>query len=441
MPRRPRLRPLAVLAALLLAALPGWALAASPVLGAAVPVVGVAAPPCPVNAASRPCPPLFQRYFPQTGFAVERDQLWNYFLRRGGVATFGYPTSRTVRFLGFPTQFFQRQVMQLWPDGSVHLLNLLDPAVMPYTTFNFSTFPAVDPALVAAAPSPGDPDYGALALAFVRAHAPDTWNGLPVNFAQTFDGTVSPQAAFPDLAPSSPQVRALLPLIQLEVWGLPTSAPAYDPANHSFVYLRFQRGVMMFDAGCSCTQGVLFGDYFKAIIIGPGAPGALPRDLAQEAAGSRFFAQYAPDRPGWLARPDQLPDSDLTEAFTPQPRPLGAGDCGSVTIRGASQAPADAAAAQAAEGCFAAAVPACAPATLEATWMGVDAGVTRTFSLLAQQGGCAVGDQAQHYMVPARPGGPQSAATYTCAGVDAAADGLHFRACGADGDVTVPSGA
>ena len=221
---------------------------------------------------------------------------------RGGPPTFGYPVSQTVRFLGLPTQFFQRQVMQLWPDGSVHLVNLLDSGFMPYATFNFATIPVTDAGLIAEAPNPTDPNYGSEALAFIRDHAPNTWNGLPVNFAQRFFGTVSPQAAFPNQAATSPQVQALLPLVQLEVWGLPTSQPAYDPHNHGFVSLRFQRGVMLYAVSCDCTPGLLFGDYLKAIIVDQ----HLPVDLAQEASGSRFFAQYAPGQPEWLARPQEV---------------------------------------------------------------------------------------------------------------------------------------
>lgn len=384
----------------------------------------------------RPCPPTPPGYFRQTGFAITQAQFLNYFERRGGVPTFGYPVSRTVRFLGYPTQFFQRQVMQLWPDGSVHLLNLLDAAFMPYATFNYSTMPTVDPQLVAAAPSPSDPNYGAEAIAFVRAHAPDTWNGLPVGFSRAFFGTVSPAAAFPNQAASSPQVQALLPLVQLEVWGLPTSQPAYDPNNHGFVYLRFQRSVLMYDSACDCTHGLLFGDYLKAIITNRN----LPTDVAKEAANSRFLAQYAPGQPGWLARPDQLPDTDLTEAFSPLLLPLtGQPACGSITI-GGTQRPADPAVAQAAEQCFAAAIPACTPTSLAVTWLGVDAGVTRTFSLSGASGSCTATDDVQHYRVP-ETNPPGATATYPCLGAALTATGLQFTGCGADGDVTVPAAA
>jgi hypothetical protein len=292
-------------------------LGATPTFAASTPIT-----PCPVYISPCPPPPFGPpRYFRQTGFRIDEDAFWNYFQRRGGVTTFGYPTSRTFELTGYRTQFFQRQVMQLWPDGSVHLLNLLDSGLMPYTTFNFSAFPAPDPQIIAAAPNPTDPNYGAEAISFIRSYATDTWNELPVAFARTYFGTVTPEAAFPGQAASSPQVLALLPLVQLEVWGLPTSAPAYDPNNHNFVYLRFQRGVMMFDESCACTQGVLFGDYLKAIIEDKG----VPTDLSAEASGSAYFAQYAPSQPNWLARPAQLPNTDLTSAFSPTPLPLASG--------------------------------------------------------------------------------------------------------------------
>ena len=264
--------------------------------------------------APQPTPSPAQRYFRQTGFKVDNDAFWNYFNQRGGVATFGYPISRVMTFEGFPTQFFQRQVMQQFPDGSVHLLNLLDPGLLAYTTFNFSTFPAYSAAQVAALPSPGAASYIQAVQSYIGANAPDTWQGLPVNFASTFQHTVSAAQAFPKLAPTDPQVASLLPLVELEIWGVPTSAPAFDPSNHSFVYVRWQRGVMQYDAGCHCTQGVLLADYLKAIITGKN----LPADLAAEASGSALFQQYNPSQPHGLNRPDALANTDLTNAFEPQ---------------------------------------------------------------------------------------------------------------------------
>jgi hypothetical protein len=96
------------------------------------------------------------------------------------------------------------------------------------------------------------------------------------------------------------------------MWGVPTSAPTFDPNNHNFVYLRFQRGmIMMFDATCTCTQGILLADYLKSILTWQN----LPADLSKEAQGSPFFNQYDPSQPNWVHNPTFLPKTDLTQAF------------------------------------------------------------------------------------------------------------------------------
>src|SRR5436190_16076943 len=84
------------------------------------------------------------RLFPQTGYRVDNDAFWDFFSHRGGVRTFGYPVSRQFTLLGLPVQLFQRAALQQQQDGSVGVLNLLDPGLMPYTRFNGSTFPAPD---------------------------------------------------------------------------------------------------------------------------------------------------------------------------------------------------------------------------------------------------------------------------------------------------------
>src|SRR5436305_3407403 len=129
------------------------------------------------------------RFFQQTGFRVDNDTFWNFFQGRGGVRTFGYPVSRQFMLLGFPVQIFQREVMQLQPDGGVQTLNLLDEGLLPYTAINGSTFPAPDTAVVSQTPVVSDPDYATNILAFVDAQAQDTFDGEPVNFKQTFYST------------------------------------------------------------------------------------------------------------------------------------------------------------------------------------------------------------------------------------------------------------
>src|SRR5437764_6213777 len=145
--------------------------------------------------------------------------------------------------------------------------------------------------------------------------APDTFDGEPVNFAKTFFSSVSTQDAYPNGVPDGGD--ALVPYFNLEIWGLPTSKPAHDPGNPNFIYQRFQRGIMHYDKGCGCTQGLLLADYLKQVLIGTKMPNGspntnLPGDLAQQAQSSRFINQYAPGKPASLARPNELPGTELT---------------------------------------------------------------------------------------------------------------------------------
>ncbi len=66
----------------------------------------------PAAAAGSPAGQGDGRFFAETGFRIANDDFWNFFQRRGGLRTFGYPTSREMVFQGFPVQFFQRAVMQ-----------------------------------------------------------------------------------------------------------------------------------------------------------------------------------------------------------------------------------------------------------------------------------------------------------------------------------------
>src|SRR4051794_21828696 len=258
------------------------------------------------------------RYFAETGFRIANDEFWNFFQGRGAARTFGFPTSREMQLKGFTVQFFQRGVMQLGANG-VQTLNLLEDGLLPYTTINGSTFPAPDAALIKAAPSPTDPAYNTKIIDFVKENAPDTWEGMPVNFNKTFTNTVSYDDAFPrGEGPAS-----LLPLYNLQIWGAPTSKPVRDPKNNNFVYLRFQRGIMHYDEGCKCTQGLLLGDYLKALITGQN----LPIDLEAQAKDSPLLKQYANSGATGLARAADLPGSNLKDGF----EKMGPGQAGQTT--------------------------------------------------------------------------------------------------------------
>jgi len=266
-----------------------------------VAMAAAVAPPGTPSAAQANCAP-------ETGFCVTNPQFADYFRERGGVRILGYPISRSFTLEGFEVQFFQRVVLQL-QGGQVARLNILDPGIMPMTRANGSTFPPPDPALAAQAPSVSSPTYAQDVSAFIRRVAPDTWNGMPVGFYTLFSTTVPVDIAFSGQVPNPDQVT----LLNLEIWGLPTSNPATDPANGGFVYQRWQRGIMHFDAACSCTQGILVGEYLKSVITGRN----LPPDLHQDMQGSRYLGQYSPGSPGWVERPAELPSTDMTNAFEP----------------------------------------------------------------------------------------------------------------------------
>jgi len=227
------------------------------------------------------------RYFSQTGYRVDDDQVWGFFQQYGGLSTFGYPVSRTMTFLGCPVQMFQRQVIQVCPGQGPALINLLDPEIFPYTQVNGSTFPAPDNTMKANTPPVSDPNYAAAISAFVQANVPDQYQGQPVNFQQTFNT-----------------------LGGLTIWGAPISSPQPDPGNANFIYQRFQRGIMHYINGQG-TQSVLLADYLKAILMNQN----VPQDLLGQARSTRFYNQYCPGQTGWLCRPNDLGGTDLTFAF------------------------------------------------------------------------------------------------------------------------------
>jgi len=245
-------------------------------------------------------------FFPATGYRISAPALLSYFQRHGGVRTFGFPVSNDFQLVGHRVQIFQRQVLELKQDGTVAPVTFLDPATVPITHFDGLSLPAFDPDLVAAAPlvTPDTLDQG---LSFVSAYVPDEWNGLPVNFQTTYLETVKCSDAFGDQPCDPSQLAAMA----LELWGMPTSQPTADPLNNDFVYQRFERGIMHFSRATGLTQGLLVGDWFKRVLLGMN----LAPDVGQEVTGSRFYGQFAPAQPLGLARPNDLPDTSLAQAF------------------------------------------------------------------------------------------------------------------------------
>lgn len=283
-----------------------------------------------------PSVPHDERFFADTGFRIDNDAIWAYFQARGRLQTFGFPVSRTFGFLGCQTQIFQRQVAQVCSGPNVQLMNLLDPEIFPYTRVNNSTFPGPDDSLKNSTPRVGDPTYGTAIIDFVRTNAPDTFENSSVGFGRLFFSSISAtQANVTD--------QNILNVMDLEVWGTPISKPARDPNNSNFVYQRFQRGIMHFDASSGATNGILLADYLKQLLLGPQLAGTnLPTDLAAQAQGSRMLAQYCPGAAAWVCRPSDLPSSDLTFAFerdTTAGTPVPAGTPGATATTSASMTP------------------------------------------------------------------------------------------------------
>jgi len=241
-------------------------------------------------------------------FPIANQAFWDYFQHRGGAAALGEPISQQFTFGGRPSQLFQRAVLQIDPQGNVQLHNLLNDLGTVQHAGGLS-LPAVDPSLAASAPAASSADYATMMLAFLRQEVPDTFDGQPVNFLQTYLTTVPLSSAFPgQQADSNLQL-----LLGLELWGVPTSHPAHDPNNASFIYQRFQRGVMHFQQTQQVTEGLLVGDWFKEVITGSN----LPSDLAAEAAHGALFQQYDLASNRGPVRPQDLPGTDLTGAFAP----------------------------------------------------------------------------------------------------------------------------
>ena len=241
-------------------------------------------------------------FFPETGFGVWNQKVRAYFDSRGGVETFGYPISNVFTLYGFDVQLFQRQGIQIGPNGSPRGLNILQAPYLDYRRFGGLTIPAIDAGLAASAPRVGAPGYADAVRSFVREQVPDAWQEQSVGFLREF------LAAAPSDTPTH-----LRELAALEIWGLPLSRPMPDPANDGFVYQRFQRGVMHYSTATGATGGLLLGDHLKSLITGNG----LSASLAAAASANPLLRQYAPGSTLDARRPAAIPGTDLTHAFRP----------------------------------------------------------------------------------------------------------------------------
>ncbi len=120
---------------------------------------------------------------------------------------------------------------------------------------------------------------------------PNTFSGQPVDFLNYFNS----QGA-------------------LTIWGAPISPPAPDPSNNSFIYQRFQRGIMHYIQGTG-TESILIADYLKSLILDQN----VPLDLRAQAVAqnSPYLKSYCPGQPLWMCQPNQVAGTDYTFAFVP----------------------------------------------------------------------------------------------------------------------------
>src|SRR5207253_2400809 len=130
---------------------------------------------------------------------------------------------------------FRDFVLKVDSNGAVSTVNLFDMGGIPFRNIGGRIIPEADQAMTASAPAPGTPEYEARVQQFLRANAPDQWDGAAVGFYQAFIGTVQYEDAFPNGGE-----RSLLAGFDREVWGLPVSRPVRDAENPDVVLLRWE---------------------------------------------------------------------------------------------------------------------------------------------------------------------------------------------------------
>ena len=110
--------------------------------------------------------------------------------------------------------------------------------------------------------------------------------------------------------------------------------------------------------------------------------------------------------------------------------------CGTVHSMRLLVVPTDASRVKTVENCFWQAFQGCHPATMIYAQNDLDTGTIHNFTLQSINGKCVISDGVQTFIAPHPASAPQN---YTCTGMRQQADGLHFSACGAAGNVFVPS--
>jgi hypothetical protein len=248
-----------------------------------------------------------------TGYDLTDPTIAAYFREHGGVAALGTPISNPMRLSGNRVQLFQRQAIEVRADGSVGTLDLVDGAFLPLTAIGGPGL-APDPALVARMPTGGAPTNAQTVAKYLDATAPNDWNGMPVRFGSTFRSMVR----CPDLIGVAVCDNDTLLSAAADLWGLPTASPVLDPHSPDFVYLRFQRGVMVHSRKAGETQWLLLGELLKQVLLGRPLPPEIFSQITASPVYSRFYAQFDPQARDGVARPTDLPNTSLVGAFQTQ---------------------------------------------------------------------------------------------------------------------------
>ena len=249
-----------------------------------------------------------------TGYALSDPTIATYFNQHGGIAALGGPISNPMRLLGSRVQLFQRQAIEVRADGSVGTLDLVDGDFLPLTAIAGPGL-APDPALAARVPAAGSPNYLQLVAMDIDAAAPNDWNGTPVRFGATFRSMVR----CADLVGIGACDNSTLLAAATDLWGLPTASPVVDPHSTDFVYLRFQRGVMVHSRQAGATQWLLLGELFKQVLLGRPLPPEILGQITSSPVYSRFYGQYDAQARDGLARPNELQNTSLAGAFQAAP--------------------------------------------------------------------------------------------------------------------------
>ena len=244
----------------------------------------------------------------------------------------GYPVSRSFTLEGFEVQFFQR----------------VDPsdAGRPGRTperpgpEHHADDPREPVGLSGAGPEPRGAGAPGRQRRTTRARSSSSCGGsrrTPGTASRSASSTCSTppcrsQIAFPGTTPNPD----LVTLLNLEIWGV--ARPPIPPP-----ILATAASSTSGSSAASCTSAPRCPSPRASWLASISRPSstyrALPPDLAEDMQSSRFRAQYSPGSPGWLARPAELPNTDLNGAFEPGSGPVSAAAAAGDTPRRALQRP------------------------------------------------------------------------------------------------------